>query len=70
MDVRREIRPAFLIGFLVLVVAVVVALAIRWATAPSGPAILIVEVTGQERTISLREIERLPPFQGEYYTNH
>jgi len=58
--VRRGIRPAYLIGFLTLVVAVVVPLTIRWTAAPDRPAIAIVDASGHERTVRLRDLERLP----------
>ena len=57
---RRGIRLAYLIGFLALTIAVVVPIVVRWAVAPSGPAIEIVDVIGRRRVITLREIERLP----------
>jgi hypothetical protein len=68
MDMRRGVRPAYLIGFLGLIVVVAVPLVIRWAAAPSGPAIVIVDATGHERTVTLRDVERLPRLcrQGSY----
>ena len=57
---RRGIRSAYLIGFLALILAVVMPIVVRWTVAPSGPGIEIVDVIGQERTVTLREIQRLP----------
>ena len=57
---RRRIRPAYLIGFLALIIAVVIPNVVRWSVAPSGPAIEIVDVIGRQRVITLREIEQLP----------
>jgi len=57
---KRGIRPAYLIGFLAVIVAVVVPILIRWAVVPDGPAIEIVDVVGQERTVTLHEIKGLP----------
>jgi len=60
MDMKRGIRPAYLIGFLAVIVAVVVPILVRWAAVPDGPAIEIVDVVGQERTVTLQEIKGLP----------
>ena len=57
---RRGIRPAYLIGFLALIIAIVIPIVVRWAVVPSGPAIEIVDVIGRQRVITLREIEQLP----------
>ena len=57
---KRGIRTAYLIGFLALVVAVASPIVVRWAIAPSGPSIEIVEADGRSRTVTRREIERLP----------
>lgn len=57
---RQGVRWAYLIGFLALVAAVVTPIVVRWAVAPSGPAIEIVDASGRRRTLTLREIERLP----------
>lgn len=56
----HRIRPAYLIGFLALIGAVVVPIVVRWAVVPSGPAIEIVDASGRGRTVTLREIESLP----------
>lgn len=57
---KRGIRPAYLIGFLALIIAVVIPIVVRWVVAPTGPAIEIVDVIGRQRVITLKEIERLP----------
>jgi hypothetical protein len=57
---RRGMRPAYLVAFLALLVAVVVPIVVRWAVAPRGPAIEIVDGAGRGRTVTLREIEGLP----------
>ncbi len=59
MDVKREIRTAYLIGFLALVVAVASPIVVRWVIAPSGPSIEIVDADGGARTVTAREIEAL-----------
>jgi len=56
----RGIRPVYLIGFLALIVAVVVPIVVRWAASPAGPTVAIVDASGRERTVALREIEGLP----------
>lgn len=56
---RREIRPAHLIAFVALIVAVLVPIVIRWSTAPSGPSIEIVDGDGRVRTVTPRAIEAL-----------
>ena len=56
---RRGIRPAYLIGFLALMLVVVAPIAVRWAITPSGPAIEIVDVSGRERAVTLRDIRGL-----------
>ena len=56
----RGIRPAYLLVFLALILAIVSPIVIRWASAPDGPAIVIADPAGDERTIDLEEIERLP----------
>jgi hypothetical protein len=60
LDVKRGIRTAYLVGFLALVVAVAAPIVVRWAIAPSGPSIEIVDVDGRVRTVTQQEIERLP----------
>lgn len=57
---RREIRLAYLLGFVALIVAVVSPIVVRWAVAPGSPAIEIVDVSGRRQTITLRDIQRLP----------
>jgi len=58
--VKRGIRTAYLLGFLALVVAVASPIVVRWAIAPSGPSVEIVEADGRSRTVTWQEIERLP----------
>jgi len=58
--VKRGIRTTYLVGFLALVVAVAAPIVVRWAIAPSGPSIEIVDVDGRVRTVTQQEIERLP----------
>jgi hypothetical protein len=60
MDMRRRIQPAYLIGFLALIVAVAVPIVVRWTVAPSGPAIEIVDGAGRQRAVTLQEIKDLP----------
>ncbi len=64
----RGIRPAYLLGFLALIVAVVTPIVVRWTSAPAGPTIAIIDLAGTERTIGLKTIERLPRFcrRGSY----
>lgn len=64
----RRIRPACLIGFVVLIVAVVLPLAVRWAMDAGGPAVEIVDAAGRTRTVDLREMRALPELcrQGSY----
>ena len=57
---KRGIRTAYLVGFVALVVAVAAPIVVRWAIAPSGPSIEIVDVHGRVRTVAQKEIERLP----------
>lgn len=57
---RRGIRMAYLIGFLALIIAVVIPIVVRWAAVPDGPAIEIVDMIGQKRTVTLQEIKGLP----------
>ena len=49
----RGVRPAYLLGFLALILAVVAPIVVRWASAPAGPAITIIDLAGDERTIGL-----------------
>ena len=57
---KRGIRTAYLVGFLAFVVAVAAPIVVRWAIAPSGPSIEIVDVDGRVRAVTQKEIERLP----------
>ena len=57
---KRGIRKAYLVGFLALVVAAAAPIVVRWAIAPSGPSIEIVDVNGRVRTVTQKQIERLP----------
>ncbi len=57
---KRGMRAAYLVGFLALVVAVASPFVVRWAIAPSGPSIEIVDLDGRVRTVTEKEIERLP----------
>jgi hypothetical protein len=59
MDMRRGIRPAYLIGFLAVILAVVMPIVVRWTVAPSGPGIEIVDVSGRKRAVALRDIRGL-----------
>ena len=59
---KRGVRPAYLIGFLALIIVVVIPIVVRWAVGPSGPAIQIVDVIGRQRVVTLRELEQLPRF--------
>ena len=56
----RGIRPAYLVAFIALAIAVVVPIVVRWAVAPSGPAIEIVDARGRTRVVTLQAIKDLP----------
>jgi len=66
--VRRGIRPAYLLAFLVLVLLVVVPIIVRWSVAPAGPSIEIVDADGRTRTATTREIAAFEPLcrRGSY----
>jgi len=56
----RGVRPGFLVAFGLLVLAVILPIAVRQATAPRGPAIEIVDADGRGRKVTLLEIASHP----------
>ena len=57
---NRGVRRGFLMAFLVLIVAVVIPIVVRWGSGPAGRAIVLVETDGRERTILADDLDALP----------
>jgi hypothetical protein len=68
----RDVRRGALIGLVVLTTTVAVALAVRWTLEPRGPTLRIALKTGEERTIGLSQLRRLPVLtrRGEYQNQY
>lgn len=60
MAVGERFRWSYLVAFLTLTVAVVIPVIVRVATQSEGPEIQIILADGQQRTISLSQMKRLP----------
>lgn len=60
MAVGFGIRRSYLIFFLLLVVAVVVPVLIRFVTHTNGPQIELIFTDGRARTVTLAQMKRLP----------
>jgi hypothetical protein len=56
----KNVRRGMVIGLVLLAIAVAAPLAVRWATAPKGPSLLIELQTGAEKRIDLADLLRLP----------
>ena len=57
---RSTARPGYLIGFITLILAIVILIAVRWSFGPAGTAIALVAADGRERQIRGRQIEAMP----------
>ncbi len=60
MAVGERFKWSYLVAFLTLTVAVVIPVIVRVATQSEGPEIQIILADGQQRTISLSQMKRLP----------
>ncbi len=60
MAVGERLRRTYLVAFLTLAVAVVIPVIVRVATQSEGPEIQIILADGQQRTIILSQMKRLP----------
>ncbi|MDD5219479.1 MAG: hypothetical protein PHV11_02780 [Candidatus Bipolaricaulis sp.] len=64
----QDVRRGMLVGLVLLTLAVVAPLVVRWALSPRGPAVEIELPSGATRTVPLSALRRFPTLtrQGEY----
>ncbi len=56
---KQGVRLAYLVGFVALVIAIIIPMAVRWAAGPSGPMITVIDAIGEEQHVTLRHIQQL-----------
>ncbi|MGD9675356.1 MAG: hypothetical protein AB7V19_01555 [Candidatus Bipolaricaulia bacterium] len=63
-----NVRRGMLVGLVLLTLAVVAPLVVRWALLPRGPAVEIALPSGDTRTVTLSALRRFPTLtrEGEY----
>ena len=60
MVVGERLRRTYLVAFLTLTVAIVIPVIVRISTQSEGPEIQLILADGQQRTITLSQMKRLP----------
>jgi len=56
---KRRVRLTYLVGFIALVIAIIIPMAVRWAAGPGGPMITIIDAMEEQRHMALRSIQQL-----------